>query len=340
MADISRAVVVETPKSRLDYLVTLESLCSQRGVGLLAVLVLANERVRVLLLVEVAEGMVYASVNGLCRIIVSTALLLSKGNFHCGKGRIRTISPDVQNQILHRPLALGNLPILHRDIGDHEIRIGPLRQQALVDLVETARVRVHGLLLEVPDEAVGDLGGDEVRQEHAVEEDALGAEDHDLHEPARLRHLHERQEVHALVEALLEERLDPAVVALHAAQAAEVAEHAGDHARDCFTNIQVSLAIPKFAEKKKKKKKKKKKNSPPAILSKKMNRTSHCASVSGLSATNDVVGFFLSTCCSEPNPVARSMNHRASRTNFHAAQSPTVRGARWSGTMSCICCSV
>lgn len=160
---------------------------------------------------------------------------------YCGKEQLRTIGPDVQNQILHRPLALGNLPVLHRDIGDHEVRVGPFGQQALVDLVEAARVRVHGLLLEVPDEAVGDFGGDEVRQEHAVEEDALGAEDHDFHEPARLRHLHERQEVHALVEALLEERLDPAVVALHAAQAAEVAEHAGDHARYYVTDIQSVL---------------------------------------------------------------------------------------------------
>ncbi|CRJ86145.1 hypothetical protein BN1723_000082 [Verticillium longisporum] len=105
---------------------------------------------------------------------------------------------------------------------------------AFLDLADAARVRVHGLLLEVADEAMRDLGRDEIRQEHAVEEDALGTDEHDLHEPARLRHLHKGQQVHALIVRLLEQRLDPAVVALHATKAAEMAEHASDHAWDCL----------------------------------------------------------------------------------------------------------
>jgi hypothetical protein len=102
----------------------------------------------------------------------------------------------------------------------------------LVNLVNSPRVRVHGLLLEVPDEAVDDLGGDEVGDEEAVEEDALRADDHGLHKPAGLAHLHKGEKVHALVVALLEEGLDPAVVAAHAAEAVEVAEHAAHHAWD------------------------------------------------------------------------------------------------------------
>lgn len=90
---------------------------------------------------------------------------------------------------------------------------------------------MHGLLLKVPDEAVANLGADEVCDKHGVEVDALRADDEYLHEPARLAHLEEGQEVHALVVRLLEQRLDPAVVALQTPERVEVSQHAGHHAR-------------------------------------------------------------------------------------------------------------
>lgn len=84
------------------------------------------------------------------------------------------------------------------------------------DLGDGARVGVNGLLLKVADETVHDLGRQQVGDEKAVEEDSLCAKDHGLHEPARLAHLHEDEQVHALVEGLLEECLNPSIVALQA----------------------------------------------------------------------------------------------------------------------------
>lgn len=72
-------------------------------------------------------------------------------------------------------------------------------------------------------------GGDEVRDEHGVEEDALRAEDHDFHEPAWFGHLEEREEVHALVIRFLQQRFNPPVIPLHPAQRMEMPEHACDH---------------------------------------------------------------------------------------------------------------
>lgn len=52
---------------------------------------------------------------------------------------------------------------------------------------------MHGFFLEIPDEAVNDLGVQEVHDKHAIEEDALGTDNHELHEPTRLTHFHERE---------------------------------------------------------------------------------------------------------------------------------------------------
>lgn len=123
------------------------------------------------------------------------------------------------------------------NIRNAELGILPLGERTLVNFLETSRISVDGLLLEVSDEAVHNLGGHEVGEEEAVEEEALCANDHGLHEPTRLAHLHERQEMHAFVVALLEEGFDPAVVSLHASEAVEVTQHTAHHswhASDAF----------------------------------------------------------------------------------------------------------
>lgn len=99
------------------------------------------------------------------------------------------------------------------------------------NLVNGSRVGVNSFLLQVSDEAVDNLGSNKVCEEHSVEKDTLGADDHELHEPAGFAKLHEHQKMHTLVVTLLEERLDPTVVALHAAEAVEVAKHTAYHAR-------------------------------------------------------------------------------------------------------------
>ena len=132
--------------------------------------VIAHKRVRILVGLEVAERVVNATMNGL-------------------------VGADVEQEVPHGALALGDLPVRDGDVGYLELGIRPPREAAALELVDAPRVRVHRLLLEVPDEAVADPGRDQIADEEGVEEDALGAEDHELHEPSWLAHLHEGQEV-------------------------------------------------------------------------------------------------------------------------------------------------
>ena len=74
----------------------------------------------------------------------------------------------------------------------------------LLNLVDGSRVSVHCFLFEIADKAVDNARRKDVRDEESVKEDALGADNHELHEPAGLAHLHKGQEVHALVVAFLE----------------------------------------------------------------------------------------------------------------------------------------
>ena len=117
------------------------------------------------------------------------------------------IRADIQQQISHTALPLGHVPVSDRDLGGLEGL--PLGQFAGVDVVDGEGVGEHGLLFEVADEAVAGAGRDEVGEEEAVEEDALGAEDHEAHKGARLGHFEEGEEVHALVVGFFEEGFDP-----------------------------------------------------------------------------------------------------------------------------------
>lgn len=101
---------------------------------------------------------------------------------------------------------------------------------------------MDGLLFEIADKSVDDSGRQKVCDEEAVEEDALCPDDHHLHEPARFAHLHERQQMHSLIVALLEECLDPAVVTLHAPEATEMSEHTANHARNASNALKKDKA--------------------------------------------------------------------------------------------------
>jgi len=192
-------------RSLLDDIGSFVSSGLQGRPGNLSVLELADKGVRIFGLVEVTECVVDTSVDGF-------------------------VSPDVKDQVLHRAVLLWHLPVLDSNVGNAKLGVVPLGQVTVLDLLNAAGVGMDGLLLKISDKSVNNLGGDEVRDEKTVEEDALSSNDHHLHEPARLAHLHECQEVHPLVVALLEECLDPTVVSLHASKTSEVAQHAADHA--------------------------------------------------------------------------------------------------------------
>lgn len=75
---------------------------------------------------------------------------------------------------------------------------------------------MDGFLLEVPDKPMDNPRRDNICDEQAVEKDALSTDDHHLHQPSWFTHLHKGKKMHPLIEALLEQRLDPTVVTLHA----------------------------------------------------------------------------------------------------------------------------
>lgn len=60
----------------------------------------------------------------------------------------------------------------------------------------------------------------------------LCAQKEEFHEPAGFAHFQKGQEVHPLVVRLLEQRLDPTIVALQRPYRAQMAEHARHHTRD------------------------------------------------------------------------------------------------------------
>lgn len=145
-------------------------------------LTFADERVRVSVLVEIAQSVVDFSVFG----------------FVC---------PDVEEQVTHRPVAFWHVPISHRNLRRFELL--PLRQLPSVNICNGARVGNDGFLLEKTDKAVANPRRHEVSQEEAIIENSLGSKNHGFHEPAWLSHLHERQEVHTLVVCFLQQCFDP-----------------------------------------------------------------------------------------------------------------------------------
>mmetsp|Transcript_55326 Transcript_55326/g.135504 ORF Transcript_55326/g.135504 Transcript_55326/m.135504 type:complete len:349 (+) Transcript_55326:279-1325(+) len=131
-----------------------------------------------------------------------------------------------QDEVAHRGV-LAQLPVVD---ADGRRRGGlPLPEAPVVDGLEDPRVRVHGLLLEVPHEAVADVRVHEVGQEEGGHEEALRHHDgRPEHRPGLLQ-LDEGQQVHPLVLGLLEQRVDPPVVPVHPPQRPEVPQHPRRH---------------------------------------------------------------------------------------------------------------
>mmetsp|Transcript_1575 Transcript_1575/g.2183 ORF Transcript_1575/g.2183 Transcript_1575/m.2183 type:complete len:252 (-) Transcript_1575:39-794(-) len=111
------------------------------------------------------------------------------------------------------------------------LHVLPMRQITLVHLLEQDSVGVDGLLLEVANVAMAGRWSDHICQEVGIEEEALAESDEQSVEDSRIPELQEEEKVHALVLSLLQQVVDPAVVALERPQAAQMALHAADHAR-------------------------------------------------------------------------------------------------------------
>nr|GMC50251.1 jmjC domain-containing protein 7 [Ipomoea batatas] len=101
----------------------------------------------------------------------------------------------------------------------------------LVKLLKELGVGMDGLFLQVSDDAVSQLGGDEVGGEVSVEEDALDGEDEGAFVPPRLRNLHERHQMHSLVLRFFQQRLDPPPAVLESPEGFAVEQHPSHHSR-------------------------------------------------------------------------------------------------------------
>mmetsp|Transcript_20354 Transcript_20354/g.49185 ORF Transcript_20354/g.49185 Transcript_20354/m.49185 type:complete len:218 (-) Transcript_20354:300-953(-) len=134
-----------------------------------------------------------------------------------------------------------HVPVVDRDLR-RRLRV-PLAEAAVIDGVDDRRVRVHRLLLEVADEAVARAGGDHVHQKERVHEDSLGADHAQPEHRPRLLELDEGEEVHPLVLRLLEQSVDPPVVAVHAAKRPKVPQHPRRHPRDARDSLEEDGAV-------------------------------------------------------------------------------------------------
>ena len=89
----------------------------------------------------------------------------------------------------------------------------PVGKVALVDLLKQHCVRVNCLFLQVANESMAVGGRQKICNEVGIEEDSLRRSNHQAIQDAWVPQLQEKEQVHALVLSLLEQMVDPAMVA-------------------------------------------------------------------------------------------------------------------------------
>lgn len=146
------------------------------------ILILGRVRVGIRPLIQISQRMVHLAMLGL-------------------------VCPHIQQQVLHSVMALGHFPVRDRNFGC--LHLGPLGEGSAFNLVDGPGVSDDSFFFEVRDEAVADAGGDKVGEEEAVEEDALGSEDHETHEEAGFGEFQEGEEMHAFVLCFFQKGFDP-----------------------------------------------------------------------------------------------------------------------------------
>lgn len=119
----------------------------------------------------------------------------------------------------------------------------PVIQFAVVDLLQEDSVGVHCLLLEVANKSMARRWRNHVRQEVPIEKDSLCCGDHESVEDPWVAQSQEKEEVHTFVLRLLQQVVDPAVVALQGSQTAQVALHASNHAWDTSYGLEEDDAV-------------------------------------------------------------------------------------------------
>lgn len=148
------------------------------------------------------------------------------------------IGPDDHQDILHNRIWL-EVEVLDRNV--RRTKIWPLWDSPVIKIGNGTSVGDNSFFLNVPDEAVAGAWGDEVGKEESVEKNTLAAEDHHAHEPARLAEMEEGKKVETLIVGFFEERLNPSLVSLKAADGVKVTDHTSDHTGDTWRCLLVSV---------------------------------------------------------------------------------------------------
>ena len=90
----------------------------------------------------------------------------------------------------------------------------PMGKIALVDLLKQHCIRVNCLFLQIANEAMAVGRGQKICNEVGIEEHSLRCSNHQAIQDAWVSELQEEEQMHALVLGLLEQMVDPAMVAL------------------------------------------------------------------------------------------------------------------------------
>eukprot|EP00756_Hemistasia_phaeocysticola_P028606 Hpha_TRINITY_DN16184_c0_g3::TRINITY_DN16184_c0_g3_i1::g.7891::m.7891 len=142
---------------------------------------------------------------------------------------VRFISGDLFDHIVEA-CVFGEIPVPLRDLRGFQVTPCPVQLRPVgAHPLQHVCVGGHRGLLQVPDESVQDRGMHYVAGQQGGGHDILRGAYRHSGQDARLEHLHENKQVHALVLRLLNQCVDPTVVALHTLQAPEETAHTRDH---------------------------------------------------------------------------------------------------------------
>jgi hypothetical protein len=122
---------------------------------LLGIPVLTHKGIGILLLIEITKGVihfaVFALVGSNCHVSTRSACVACHNEL------------TVEEQIAHRSMAFGHLPVVYSDI--RSLQLFPLRKAASVQIFELAGVGNNSLLFEISDQAMNHTGTHEVCEE-------------------------------------------------------------------------------------------------------------------------------------------------------------------------------
>ena len=119
----------------------------------------------------------------------------------------------------------------------------PNLKSASVDLIKHDSVSMHSFFFKISYKSVACRWSEQVGQEIAIEEDTLSSRNQYSVEDSWVSEPQEEEQVHSLVLCLLEQMMNPAVVALQCSQTSQVPLHPGNHSWHASNRLQEDYAV-------------------------------------------------------------------------------------------------